>query len=75
MSRHQFSDGSENISSRQIRMPRIGTSGDERRAERALGLGMRTPHDQDRRADDHERQQRADVRQLGQDAERQEAPP
>ena len=56
-------------------MPRIGVSGDERDAERPLGVGVGPPHDQHRGADDHERQQRADVDQLGQDAERQEARP
>src|SRR5689334_5532302 len=42
---------------------------DEGRPEGALGVRIGPPHDEDRRADDDEGEERADVRQLGQDPE------
>ena len=42
-------------------------------AERPLGVGVLLAHDQHRRADDDEGEQRADVGQLEQRVERQEA--
>src|SRR2546423_4722199 len=43
MSRYQFSAGSENISSKQVRIPRIGTTGTNgaRNGRLALGLVLR----------------------------------
>src|SRR2546422_10207140 len=43
ISRYQFSAGSENISSKQVRIPRIGTSGTSgaRKGRFALGLVLR----------------------------------
>ena len=73
MSRYQLATGSENISIRQEAIPRIGTAGYERRAERPLRVGIGAAHDQHGGADNHEREQRADVGQVQQRIDGQEA--
>ena len=54
-------------------MPRIGHDRHQRAAERPLGIGIGLPHDQHRGADDDEGEQRADVGQVQQGVDRQEA--
>ena len=48
--------------------PQHGRDGTERHPKGAMHLGMDSPHDQDRGAYNHERQQRADVHKFGQDS-------
>src|SRR2546421_10353170 len=54
------------------RYPRDGDEGDERRAERAHGVGGRAPHDENSRADDDEGEERPDVEEVGENPERQQ---
>ena len=55
-----------------MRMPRIGVSGTSGARNGRADVGVGLAHDQHGGADDDEGEQRADVDQLGQDAERQE---
>ena len=52
--------------------PKDGYQRHERRAEGPMSIRMCVPHNQYRRANDHERQQRSDVYQIGKDSERQQ---
>ena len=48
--------------------PQHRRDGTERHPERAMHLGMYSPHDQDRCAYNHERQQGTDIHQFSQDS-------
>ena len=53
-------------------MPRIGTTGTSGVRNGPRQVGVRAPHDDDRGAHDHERHQRADVHQVGEELQREE---
>ena len=58
---------------RQVTIPRIGVIGENGTRNGRVGLGVREAHDENGRADHDESEESADVGQVGQDTERQEA--